>query len=491
MKMLKIISPLILCFGLNLKAQIPIHLSQSCDALDRVKDAESFPMTFDPSAEAQRLTEAIMEIAGAPANFELRFAAINGIEATSDQGKRYLLYSTRFLKKFDQESTYWGAYFMLAHEIGHHLKKHDFEWVDPQRIKYTELEADVFAGAALCMLGASLQEALEGLAFLSLPGKTASRPAKSSRLEAVALGWKRQNKKLNHAASLNNDAPFELDIEITDQSAEQILIQRIKDAERHKRAINIPASYGLGPVGGKPGNGATNGGYGENPFGKSNGSGGGPGGGSGTSAPTNYSTSSGKTSMPNFPWPPPNCYQRKTLVKNLSKKALNFDDIDERLQRALDAEGYYQRSYFQTPGGFALITQMEQFKPDGTTNARFRWTDYPVQEDFDGVWTYFKSLIMPNPGHFRVFVFVVTNQPYPLSDKTIVAPGMQKLASGGLSQIPSSYSKTEVTQEHYLEVLIYEFEAPQSTKQCTEKCPAFLDVQTHLAQSGLSNLLGF
>lgn len=608
MKILKSILPFLFLSAVGLNAQFTLEISKGCNSFSPVTDGAGTPMTFEPSAEAEERVNFIVEAAGAPANFQLRCASFEHLYATrsSADGKRYLTYATSFLEKFDKRSTYWGAYFLLAHEIGHHLKRHDFEEKDPNHLKYNELEADVFAGSALRALGATLEEAKEALNQLPKMEKTETRPSKSSRIEAMILGWNRHDKKINLEGTTDSDYPV-ADIfqqftqntpAIFEEHKEKMALEEAKrrEIEKHRemteakrREIQLLADTISQASGtwGKPGNTGVPTSTGDNPFGKSSGTGGGTGGGEGAGtgvsvggglggravvqrgrindssqksgkvvievcvnssgsvisaeytqrgsttadselrtqaiqaarsyryaassidrecgtitfnfqanphtlpSPVIYSTQNKYDQMPNFPWPPPNCFQRKTLVKNLSAKAHNFRDIDDRLQRALDAEGYFQRSYYQTPGGFALVTQMEQFDEDGSIKKRFRWTNYPVQDDFNDVWEYFKSLIMPTPGRFRVFVFVVTDQAYPISERRISALGVQSLAAGGFSQMPSAYSQTEITSSHYLEVLIYEFEAPQSTKKCTEKCPAFLDVQTHLLQSRLSNVIDF
>lgn len=191
--------------------------------------------------------------------------------------------------------------------------------------------------------------------------------------------------------------------------------------------------------------------------------------------------------MPKFSWPPPQCFLRQTLVGNLATQATAFSQVDARLQKSLDAKGYTQRSYFQVPGGFAIVTQLEQFDEKGQIKEQCRWLDYPV-EDFDGVWGYLTSLVMPSPGHFRIFVFVVTNQPYAQAQRKVSKEEATDWMRQGFNRLPSEVSKSEITDEHYLDVLIYEFEAPQATRKCTQKCPCLLDSQTHLNKSGLFNL---
>jgi len=196
--------------------------------------------------------------------------------------------------------------------------------------------------------------------------------------------------------------------------------------------------------------------------------------------------------LPYFPWPPPEQFQRHTLTEQLSTGARSLGDVNARLRQALQANGYEQRSYFQVSGGFALVTQLEQFKADGSpkTGAN-RWKDYPVQENFEGVWDYLKSLVMSTPGNFRIFVFVVTDQPYGQSLRRVGKQEAVGWLSNGLNRLPPKIAEMQISGQHYLDVLVYEFEAPPSTKLCQQKWPATLNAQTHLQKAGLSRSMGF
>lgn len=196
--------------------------------------------------------------------------------------------------------------------------------------------------------------------------------------------------------------------------------------------------------------------------------------------------------LPYFPWPPPQLFQRQTLNEQLYPGNRTLGDVNTRLRQALQSNGYEQRSYFQVPGGFALVTQLEQFKTDGSpkTGAN-RWKDYPVQENFEGVWDYLKSLVMATPGNFRLFVFVVTDQPYGQSSKRVGKQEAVGWLSSGLNRLPAKIAEMPLNKQHYLDVLVYEFEAQQGTKICTQKWPAILNAQTHLQKTGIARALGF
>jgi hypothetical protein len=194
-------------------------------------------------------------------------------------------------------------------------------------------------------------------------------------------------------------------------------------------------------------------------------------------------------SIPRFPWPPPQCAQRQTINENLIYGNQKLSDVDTRLRRALAAHGYDHSSYFQVPNGFAIVTQLEQFNSDGTPKSgNNRWTDYPVQENFDGLWNYFKSLVMPSAGYFRVFVFVVTDNPYNQQSRKVSKEEAAGWLSQGFNRLPREIGDQAVNAGHYLDVLVYEFEAPQSTKRCTQKCPCLMGCSDHLNRSGLGKL---
>ena len=200
-------------------------------------------------------------------------------------------------------------------------------------------------------------------------------------------------------------------------------------------------------------------------------------------------SASSTLSIPRFPWPPPQCAQRQTISEKLSSSCSKLSDVDARLRPALAAQGYDHSSYFQTPNGFAIVTQLEQFNADGSgKTGAARWSDYPVQENFEGLWSYLKSLVMPSSGYFRVFVFVVTDTPYNQQPRKVSKEEASGWLSQGFNRLPKEIGDLPVTKDHYLDVLVYEFEAPQSTKRCTQKCPCLIGCSDHLRRSGLGKL---
>lgn len=152
---------------------------------------------FESSGEANRIVGEVVDALGLQQNFVVKSSSVQNALATTENGQRYILYSTDFLEKFKADAkTRWAAYSVLAHEIGHHLNAHDFSEKDPRTRKLRELEADQFSGSVLRMLGATLPEAQAGVETIQLEGESNTHPAKIARREAVANGWKSRDEWL-------------------------------------------------------------------------------------------------------------------------------------------------------------------------------------------------------------------------------------------------------------------------------------------------------
>ncbi|MBP6811085.1 MAG: tetratricopeptide repeat protein, partial [Saprospiraceae bacterium] len=188
---------LVLCFGsLDSQSQITNHhIHQGC-SFDNLP-VEDDVYLYEPSDEAERIVDEILDALGLSKNFVLKSANVPNALATSLNGQRYILYSTDFLEKFKSDAnTQWAAYSVLAHEIGHHLNGHNFGETNSRTRKMMELEADQFSGSVLRMLGATIDEAQAGIKTFDLQGETLTHPSFPARKEAVSNGWKKRDEWL-------------------------------------------------------------------------------------------------------------------------------------------------------------------------------------------------------------------------------------------------------------------------------------------------------
>ncbi|MBC7774894.1 MAG: hypothetical protein H7246_05590 [Phycisphaerae bacterium] len=194
--------------------------------------------------------------------------------------------------------------------------------------------------------------------------------------------------------------------------------------------------------------------------------------------------------IPRFPWPPPQCPRRSEVDNTLFSKCKLLEDVDGRLAKALDDSKYGQRSYFYVPNGFALVTQFEQYKMDGSSLAEVdRWKDYPIPPDADWTET-FKRFFTGYTGYFRILVFVVTDKPFVMDTSSAISAdtGKSWLMAGG-NRLPTEIGKMPYLSNYRVTLLVYEFEAKSATKTADKKCPGRLEPGIHLLKSGIKQLI--
>jgi len=198
--------------------------------------------------------------------------------------------------------------------------------------------------------------------------------------------------------------------------------------------------------------------------------------------------------LPAFPWPPPACNTRFEFPEISLAGLKTLGDVERKIRLALDAKGYAQRSYFSVPNGFALVTQLEQYNgEDGSVrNDRTRWLDYPKKDNFGGVMDYLKSVVMPQKGYFRLFVFVATNQAFGGGAQRVSKEQATAWLSQGFNKLPGSIAVVPFSSDYNVTALVYEFVVPESNRKPEQKCPSPLfDARTHLMKSGLTAALRF
>jgi len=159
----------------SVKKNFTDHVSANRDSLKIIPSLDQ--MVLD-------ITTAI----GIQDNFELKSAEVLNIEASIIHKKRMILYNPVFMDWINKAMrNKWGAYALLAHEIGHHLNGHTMKNTGSQ--PELELEADEFAGSVLQKLGATLEEAQQVMIYISDNKGSKTHPCRSNRMEAIERGW--------------------------------------------------------------------------------------------------------------------------------------------------------------------------------------------------------------------------------------------------------------------------------------------------------------
>ncbi|MCX6246147.1 MAG: hypothetical protein NTW10_00300 [Bacteroidetes bacterium] len=170
-----------------------------------------------------------------------------------------------------------------------------------------------------------------------------------------------------------------------------------------------------------------------------------------------------KPKIVEFPWPPPKSSAfiviDDTYIKNKSKHQF-LKDVAEKLNIALLKCGYSERSYYHIPGGFVLVTRIEQIENDGSPkkDSKARWSvnyQLPKIVDFN---TLIRTIFIAQPGRFRVIVFAVTNQFVPSSNTVMPKKDAINLVNGGAPVLIPQIGDSVLTEDHHCCAYIYEYE---------------------------------
>jgi tetratricopeptide (TPR) repeat protein len=200
----------------------------------------------------------------------------------------------------------------------------------------------------------------------------------------------------------------------------------------------------------------------------------------------NLSSITGLNDIPALPWPPiaPSTfaavpYQR--LLRPTGKTSLS--DVGDRLEEAFNQAGYAELAWYAVPGGFALVSRLEQFNIDGSP-AGDRWSATP-RCDPVSIWQYLRCLFTATPGYYRVIVFVVTPVPFEKIQRQLTRDEATVWLSAGANKLPSAFSKIEFSSEFTCSALIYEFHQPTKDHDPVFDFPAMLTAAVHLERSGI------
>jgi hypothetical protein len=193
--------------------------------------------------------------------------------------------------------------------------------------------------------------------------------------------------------------------------------------------------------------------------------------------------------LPEFPWPPRSSAYTKIPAQYLLKqdKQTSLKDVGARLESAFRSGGYNQTGYYSVPGGFALVSQLEQFKANGSpSNDPYRWSEQPEIPQFFSV-DYFNQLIKGKTGRYRVIVFMVSTEFFSQdAGRRVDIERARTIAIEGANALPAEFGILLFTDEYLCTALIYEFE-----KALPDKPAEFKENSTLLAETHLQKILPY
>jgi len=209
-------------------------------------------------------------------------------------------------------------------------------------------------------------------------------------------------------------------------------------------------------------------------------------------APPPGSTTSGANprsgeSLPSFPWPPPRYSAFSAISRDWVAPGAHptLGLAARRLEQAFDTSGYGERSYYQVPGGFALVSRIEQMHPDATPfPSPERWA-VETPRLRNGFIDYIRALFNAPPGFYRLIVFAVTDHDFSAAERPPTSAEARGWITAGALRLPSSIAQLPYTAQHYTTALIYEFERSADESEARVRTPGGSPGRTHLERTGL------
>jgi hypothetical protein len=196
--------------------------------------------------------------------------------------------------------------------------------------------------------------------------------------------------------------------------------------------------------------------------------------------------------IPKFPWPPPEASASAKIPSEfLVEDSASLKDVATRIEKAFNQAGYGEKSFYRVPDGFAMISRMEQFYPDGTPKELpDRWAAKVKPPRNFSLKSYLEALFTPQEGHYRIIVFIVTSQPFGQTPQAVTPDEANAWLAKGSQVLPATYGELPYTDNHYCIALIYEFEQATRDHEVIFKEMSELHGIDHLKKSQLWEALG-
>lgn len=197
--------------------------------------------------------------------------------------------------------------------------------------------------------------------------------------------------------------------------------------------------------------------------------------------------------IPTFPWPPPPASAETMIPRHwlTTTEGSRLTDIADRLEHALQEAGYRRWSYSSVPSGFALVSQMEQIKADGTPSpAPARWsTDLPWVGNLS-LLEFIKALVNAQPGYYRVIVFIVTDQPWSRTGEQPTGEEAERWLAEGFNWLPRSIGQLTYGPDYKTTALVYEFKKVSQDAEAKFIDTSPTSADDHLEKAGIARPLG-
>ena len=188
--------------------------------------------------------------------------------------------------------------------------------------------------------------------------------------------------------------------------------------------------------------------------------------------------------IPEFPIPYPTPSASYIPPLEIYPKCKTLGEVAELINKSLDFLDYPHASYFQVPGGMALVTQMEAIEEDGSSIlGRRRWEIQHHHREVFSLSDYLIALFTAKPGYFRSMVFLVNKEAVYASESPAEKDVVENWSWRGANRLPLQLAENPIDQDYTLTILIYEFKVLENSTGVLQELPSRLTGKEHLSKS--------
>lgn len=196
-----------------------------------------------------------------------------------------------------------------------------------------------------------------------------------------------------------------------------------------------------------------------------------------------------RAGIPVYPvWPPESPTWQFSLDRYIgSRDGLSLGNAGSRLQAAFESAGYLEHSYYAVPGGFAIITRIEQMDGAGNRLRGSERYELPGQRARDSLTNILYSLFVnAPPGYYRYIVVVVSVRPFATRNTALDDDEALRRLRRGANRLSSVYRRVPFTDDYNVDALIYEFRWDGGDSPVRMLAPGRVSPQDHLTRTGLA-----
>ncbi len=199
------------------------------------------------------------------------------------------------------------------------------------------------------------------------------------------------------------------------------------------------------------------------------------------------------TPQPRFPWPPPRASARYVIPRDIVIRDIaeaTWGDVESRLVAALDSAGYFDRSVYFVPSGFAIVTRLERIDADGNPLAEAdRWPPVIGATGTFSLASYISRLFFAETGYYRVIAFIAAPRAFMEGREPPTGPEATEWVRSGLNAVPPEARDLPYSEDFTLTALIYEFRHEGGGIGAELLLPGRLPGRAHLERGRIITML--